>query len=233
MNTSLNKSEYKSPHDLEIKKHPILQVNFFILFAFILIISIIYVINYHLGYSNSKITTNTIILTFDSSLTLIYLYFLYSISNRIKGVLLLFMSILFFILYAITQDLFVSYHLFILLTLLPFLLIVFANKYLLDIPYALFTNIQVFSLYNIDLFTTTQKETSHHKEELIYIDVFSLSEEFEDKNYKKIKTHYIRFIKFWYIQKNYLFKLRYYFPILALVLGISIFYLIVFTNSYS
>jgi len=217
-------NEYKPPHDLRISKHPILPINFFIISSFTILIAFIYTISYHLFSSN-----NHLIYTFDIVLTCIYLYTLHPLSNRIKVFLLFLTLILFSILYLITKKIFISYHLFILLTLLPYLLIVFANKYLLDIPYALFANIQVSSLYNIDLFSSTQKETNHHEKELIYIDVFSLSEEFEDENYKKIKTHYIRFIKFWYIQKNYIFKLRYYFPTLALILGISIFYLILFT----
>jgi len=217
-------NEYKPPHNIKILEHPILPINFLTIFLFTILIAFIYAICYHLFSSN-----NHLISTFDITFTAIYLYTLYSLSNRIKIFLLLLTLMLFEILYFITENFFISYHLYILLTLLPYLLIIFANKYLLDIPYALFANIKVSSLYNIDLFTTTQKETNHHKKELVYIDVFSLSEEFEDANYKKIKTHYIRFIKFWYIQKNYIFKLRYYFPILALILGISIFYLILFT----
>jgi len=222
MHTAIIESRYKPPHDIEIKKHSILQTNFLKIFYFIIMITFVY-------FLINTISKHEVILTLDITFTLIYLFSLTSISSKKRWYLLLFILIALFILYLTTQGLLISYHILVLLILLPYLLIAFANKYLMDIPYALFANIQVFSLYNIDLFTSTQKERSHHKAELIYIDVFSLSEEFEDENYKEIKIHYIRLVKFWYIQKNYTFKLRYYFPILALILGISIFYLILFT----
>ncbi|CAA6821079.1 MAG: Unknown protein [uncultured Sulfurovum sp.] len=216
------KAEYKPSGELRTEEHPSIHNKPILYYFFIYSIVIYLSIDY---FSEDK---HVLVITMSLLLTVIYSTFIWKLQKHVLFYLFCYLSTGYLLMFMLTKEIYLSYSLVLFLSFLPFALIIIANRYLIDIPYALFVNFKVFSVYNIDLFTNTNQAIDHHKEELIYIDVYSLSEGFEEQTYKNIKKHYIRLIKFWYAQENYLFKLRYYFPVLALVLGIFLFFILLF-----
>ena len=163
---------------------------------------------------------------FDISTTFIFLFFL--IKNRIsilkKIILITILALILITLNYLTDHKFtIAYHLFILFALLPFLLNVIANHHLLDIPFWLFLNMQTYTYNNVNLFTNTKGQKEHHTTDAIYIDLFFLNQEGEDKKLHAIAKEYLRLIKFWYAYENYRFKIRYFFPLLGLSLSVFIY----------
>jgi hypothetical protein len=220
-------SRYKPAHDFKMEKHsnfnfPKQHYPFLILLTLSLIL--------YPFFALFHISNEEYLIPIAITLTLSYLLSLQQLPKRYTFYLLGYAILLLFVLYVISEQLLLSYHLLLLFSVLPFILIAITNLHLLDIPYNFFLDMEVTSLYNLDLFTHTHHVTEHHKEkEKIYIDVFSLSEGFQDKKFKSIKNHYIRLVKFWYAHEYYLFKLRYYFPVLALLFGIMLFFIALYT----
>ena len=106
------------------------------------------------------------------------------------------------------------------------------NRYFIDIPFRIFLNMRTHIIKNVDLFTSVKEYTEHHTKNDIYIDIVPLAETYgNDEEFLKIQTMYLRLVKFWYAQKNYTFKLRYYFPLLITLGGlVYFFYLLNFIN---
>jgi len=130
-----------------------------------------------------------------------------------------------------SNSIFQSIHLMTIWLFTPFLFTFITNKYLIDLPYKFFLNMHTHTLKNVDLFSSTKKITEHHTKDDIYIDIILQTEESDDE-LLKIKTMYLRLIKFWYAQKNYIFKLRYYFPLfISLSSIIYFFYLLDFIKT--
>jgi hypothetical protein len=123
----------------------------------------------------------------------------------------------------ITSNIIATIHLIAIWLFAPFLLIHIANNYLIDIPYKIFIKIHTHTLNNLDLFSTAKEETRHHEEDEIYIDIIPQTDD-QSEDFLKLQAMYLRLIKFWYTQKNYQFKLRYFFPLLASIGGIFYFF---------
>jgi len=131
-----------------------------------------------------------------------------------------------------TKRIFESIHLVLLWIFFFFFFTYLCNRYFIDVPFRLFLNMHTHTITNIDLFSPTKEITEHHKKDDIYIDVIPLTEkQDEDENFNKIQTMYLRLVKFWYAQKYYTFKLRYFFPLLITFASlIYFFYLLDFIN---
>jgi len=175
-------------------------------------------------FSSIKTPHQAYLLLFDISSFVFMFYFFKSFSYNKRKVLSILMILLFGITYFITlQNIYATIHFLTIWLITPFLLVYIANYYLIDIPYSIFLNMHTHTISNGDLFSTTKNQTQHHQKDEIYIDIFPQSEN-QDKEFIKIKMMYIRFIKFWYAQQNYLSKLRYFFPLLASIGGMVYFF---------
>ena len=123
-----------------------------------------------------------------------------------------------------------SLHLTVTWLFLPFLFTFILNRFCMDLPYKYFLKMNTTTLKNIDLFTATKQELDHHTKDEIYIDIIQQTElptsKIAEKDYLKIQNMYLRLIKFWYAQKNYTFKLRYYFPLFISLVSLIYFYYI-------
>ena len=121
-----------------------------------------------------------------------------------------------------------SLHLTIIWLFLPFSFTYILNRFFIDIPYKYFLNIHTSTIKGVDLFTSTKQITKHHRKDDIYIDIIQQTKlpdsKIAEKDYLKIQTMYLRLIKFWYAQKNYTFKLRYYFPIFISIISLVYFF---------
>lgn len=163
---------------------------------------------------------------FDITLSMFFIYYLLidKLPRSKKLILLILLALMFWTLLQLTgEKTIVAYHLFILFTLLPFLLNVIANHYLIDMPFWLFLNMETYTFNKVTLFTNTKGKKEHHNTDAIYIDLFFLNQEGENKELHNISKEYLRLIKFWYAYENYRFKVRYFFPILGLMLSVIIY----------
>ncbi len=177
-------------------------------------------------------------LSFDISTILIMLLFQSRKSLNIQKIstFFIFISILFILTHTIMtyhtphilinqKNIFETTHLVTIWIFCIFFFNYLANQYLIDIPFRIFLNMRTHIIKNIDLFTSVKEHTEHHKKNHIYIDIVPLAETDKDsEEFLKIQTMYIRLVKFWYAQKNYIFKLRYYFPLLITLSGLIYFF---------
>ena len=164
-----------------------------------------------------------------------FMLFFFLSWNKIQQFILITASFLFLgsILYFfLIPDLQITLHILIIWFLAPFILIYCANEHLLDIPFRWFLKIHTYTTSATNLFTDTKAYTEHHVKDDIYIDVFIKNTNFKEKKFIEIKTQYLRLIKFWYTQRNYLFRLRFFFPLLMIFIGsLYFFYLLDYINN--
>jgi hypothetical protein len=181
-----------------------------------------------------KILTQNHIYLFNF-ISLHFMLFFFLARHKITQLILIFISFLFLesILYLfLIPDFEISLHILSIWFLAPFILIYCANEHLLDIPFRWFIKIHTYTTNSTNLFTDTKSYTAHHIKDDIYIDVFIKNTNFKEKKFIEIKTQYLRLIKFWYTQKNYLFKLRFFFPLLMIFIGsLYFFYLLNYINN--
>ena len=178
------------------------------------------------------------LLVFDTFIVLFMIFFLSRISLNIRKIFKFFvvMSILFLLTHTIItynekeilinqNNIFETAHLITIWLFCIFFFNYLINRYFIDMPFRLFLNMRTHIIKNVDLFTSTKEYTSHHKQNHIYIDIIPLAETYgNDEEFLKIQTMYLRLVKFWYAQKNYTFKLRYYFPLLITLGGLVYFF---------
>ncbi|HHD82295.1 MAG TPA: hypothetical protein ENK94_03795 [Campylobacterales bacterium] len=130
----------------------------------------------------------------------------------------------------------ISFHFSVIWLFLPFLFSFLLNHYFIDLPYKLFLKIHTTTFSKVNLFTSTKQLQEHHTKDEIYIDIIPQTStktlnESAKKEFMKIQNMYLRLIKFWYVQKHYTFKLRYYFPLLISFSSLLyFFYILSFTH---
>ena len=213
---------YEPPQPLQPKRHPFITyksyINYFIYFIILELLSINYINSSFLPIKESPTFYLSILFT------LLAVPPLLKLSGK-KIFLIGISSIIFFgIAYLLTNDLKESYKIMFLWLALPVLLIFIANEFLIDIPFYLFIKIHTYRILGTDLFTNTKLKIDHHTKNEIYIDVFPQNRDFSDKKFEELEKDYVRLVKFWYAQSHYLFQVRYFFPLLAMILSPFIFF---------
>lgn len=146
--------------------------------------------------------------------------------KKVNFLLLFLILTIFFtfnLLWLSNHDLYLSFKITLLWLSLPISLLI-ANEYFIDLPFSFFIKMHSYRIIGTDLFSNTKLQIDHHTTNEIYLDVFPQNEDYNDKHFKKLELYYTRLIKFWYAQKNYLFKVRYTFPILAMIISPFIFF---------
>ena len=216
---------FYEPQSIQSEQHPLFNLSWkehrkhilsTICFSFFILVTLFFI------YLTSNKYQDYLLL-FDIASLFFMFYFFKTFSYNKKKVLLILIVLLSVVTFFITKDSSASLHFLTIWLITPFLLVYIANYYLIDIPYSIFLNMHTHTITNTDLFSATKLHTNHHQKDEIYIDVFPQSEN-QDQEFVKIKMMYIRFIKFWYAQQNYLSKLRYFFPLLASIGGMIYFF---------